>query len=347
MKIKVCPAGLKIVWLHLHNCFALTKKQKFRPKVFTISEDFKVHISNSRTRAEEKARATIGECRSFGSQMKDESASSLSDQLDNIAECMRDSIQTSFADQQDEIEFQASTRRRLGSRLKHYACSDPLFPTTQPLAEQEWTPNNPRLKMDDDDHTVRILFQTDTTMIATIDNLARPVDCDFVRERSELTEEGPPKAVPWDVRKDPAALSFLSRVYAYVDPAVKMMSLYARLPQKGEALFKLYEDSSELPHPPHLHPNGEWPVEGVHFGRLLMFCEVPEEGGGGAVHFPESGVHVHPQVGQGLLVTYSKPTQDQGFLETLTNEHFDCPILAGKRTIVQHQFRLYHHVVGF
>lgn len=275
--------------------------------------------------------------------MEDGSTATPIEQLDQLAACMKENIQISIAKQQDEIEFQASTRRRMGARLRDYACSDPKFPTTMSLAVQEWNPNNGRLLMDQDNHTVNVLLKTDTTMIATIENLAREEDCQYVQGNAVLTDEGPPPVVPWEARKDSGALSFLSRIYAYVDPAVKMMNSYARLPQTGEALFKLYEDSSEIPHPPHLHPNGEWPVDGPLFGRLLIFCEVPEEGGGGAIHFPESGVHVHPQLGEGLLVTYSKPQANEGFLETLTNEHFDCPVLAGRRTIVQHQFRLYHH----
>ena len=314
--------------------------------VFTLTEDFRIEKSNSKTRAEEKAKATIKECRNLESLTNEDSDSSPFDKLDEMAACMKENIQNKLAEEHEEIEFQASTRRRMGSRLRDYACSDPMFPTTMPIAEVEWSPNNPRLKMDEDSHTARVLFQSETTMIATIENLARPIDCDFVREKSVLSEAGPPPIVPWDVRHDPAALTFLSRIYAYVDPAVRMMNLYARLPQVGESLFQLYEDSSELPHPPHLHPNGEWPVDGPFFGRLLMFCEVPEEGGGGAIHFPETGIHVHPKLGEGLLVTYSKSGENEGFLETLTNEHFDCPIYAGKRTIVQHQFRLYHHVVG-
>ena len=315
------------------------------PVVFTLTEDFRVEKSNSRTQAEEKAKVALQECRNFEKLMSDESNASPMEQLDQLAACMKENIQISIARQQEELEFQAATRRRMGSKLKEYACSDPLFPTTIPLAVQAWNPNNPRLRMDEDNHTVSVLLQTETTMIATIENLIRPEDCDFVRQKAVAVDGDPHLIVPWDARRDPGALNLLARVYAYVDPAVKMMNLYARLPLQGDSIFNLYEDSSELPHPPHLHPNGEWPVDGPVFGRLLMFCEVPEEGRGGAIHFPETGIHVHPKLGEGLLVTYSKPKANQGFLETLTNEHVDCPILAGKRTIVQHQFRLFHHVV--
>jgi hypothetical protein len=341
-KIKVSEDDVAAAQYGIH-LFALKAICEIN-EVFTLDEEFKVTVTNSRTQAQEKAKATLDVCRNFESLTDDSSGESAAEKLDQLAQCMQASVQESIAKQHDEIEFQASTRQKLGTRLKDYACADPKFPTTMPLAVKEWIPNNSRLLVDDDSHTVNVLFQTDSIMIATIENLARPIDCDFVHEKAVKMEDGE-LIVPWEERHNPASLNFLSRVYAYVDPAVKMINLYARLPQKGESLFILYEDSDEIPHPPHLRVDGEWDIDGPYFGRLLMFCEVPDEGGGGAIHFPETGVHVHPKLGEGLLVTYSKPTDDQGFLETLRNEHYDCPILSGRRTIIQHQFRLFRNVI--
>lgn len=309
-------------------------------QVFTVDDDFKVIISNSRTIAEKRASESLRNCRNLDAFIEEESAKSPEKQIDLLAECMAENVQESLYKLQEEIDFQASVRRKMGARLKDYACQDPRFPTTQPIDVREWNPNNPRLRMDDLDHTVNVLLRSDTTLIATIENVATPWDCQFVEEGAGIDygQRGPPH-IPWEARKNPAFLDFLTRIYAYVDPAVKLIDMYARLPQKGEVLFELHQDSAAPPHQSTRNYISDWPVEGNNFARLIMFCDVPEQGG--AINFPESGVHVNPKVGEGLLITYTKQSATEGFLESFTNEHIDCPILEGKRTIVQHQFRMF------
>ena len=89
----------------------------------------------------------------------------------------------------------------------------------------------------------------------------------------------------------------------------------------------------------------EWPVSSDYFARLFLFCEVPEEGHGGAIHFPETGTHVYPKLYEGMLVTYTRSHARQGLNEKINNEHIDCPVLKGNRIMVQHQFRLFMKTV--
>ena len=311
--------------------------------VFTITSDFKIEVTNSKTRAREKAREALNECRDLGKYVDDTVKSSPLEQLDRLAECMKESVHSSIYETQAEIDFQADIRRRMGYALKSYACRDPAFPATEPLFTKEWDPNNRRFgKLDGQSHSVAIMLHTDTTMIALIENVAKPSDCKYMQEHATANEKDS-SLVPWEARKDPATIDFLARIYAYVDPAVKMMDLYAGLPEKGQDLFRIYHDSSNVPHHEHHHPvsASKWPVDTPVFGRLLLFCEVPQENGGGSIHFTESGVHVRPKMGEGLLITYTKPHEGQGHSETFTNEHIDCPILRGNRTIIEHQFRLF------
>ena len=293
-------------------------------------------VSNSRTRAKERARDALKECRDLDRYLDDASLASPLDQLDRLTECMQFYVRESIFETQDELDFQADVRRRLGSQLKTYACNDPSSPGTQPIFEKEWNPNNPRLKFDDQNHTAKVLLQADTTMIALIENMATPSDCEFMRALANANEEDP-AIVPWEARKEPATLEMLSRIYAYVNPAVKSVGMYAGLPEKGQEIFRFYHDSKHES----MSSSGIWPVEGAFFARLLMFCEVPDDNGGGAIHFPESGAHVHPKLGEGLLITYTRPPPGLGHNEKFANEHTECPILSGNRTILEHVFRLF------
>ena len=297
-------------------------------------------VSNSRTRAQERAREALNECRDLD--QYNTPVDSPLEKLERLTECMKQNVQESIYEKQDELDFQADVRRRMGSKLKTYACNDPNSTATEPLYEKEWNPNNPRLRLDNLSHTVKVLLQADTTLIALIENMATPSDCEYMRKLAKENAMDP-TVVPWDSRKDRTTLSMLSSIYAYVNPAVKSVKMYAGLPEKGQDIFRFYHDSSsfaEDDHEPVYSSSDVWPVQGNSYARLLIFCEVPDDGGGGGIHFPESGAHVHPTLGEGLLITYTRQPPGQGRNEKFTNEHTGCPIVSGNRTVLQHVFRL-------
>ena len=258
---------------------------------------------------------------------------------------MEERIRSSLYELQEEIDFQADIRRRMGSQLVNYACDDPKHRTTDPIREIEWNPNNKRLLLDDLNHTLKILLEAGTDMIAVIENMITSTDCEHLLDYAQLNLDDP-SLVLWDFRKEQPVLDFLTRMYVYSGPAAKVMNLYAGLPDKGQPLFKIFHDSSKVPHERKEHQIGEWPVKGPLFAKLLMFCEVPDDENGGGIHFPESGVHVRPKAGDALFISYTKPSDGQGLNEAFTNKHIDCPVLSGERIIVQHQFRLYPNDVA-
>ena len=130
-----------------------------------------------------------------------------------------------------------------------------------------------------------------------------------------------------------------------MNAAVKSLNMYAGLPEMGQDIFFFYHESSSSPakEDQELLPSKKevWPVQGNSYARMLIFCEVPGKKGGGAIHFPESGVHVHPKLGEGLLITYTREPPGIDRRESFTNEHVGCPIISGNRTVLQHVFRLH------
>jgi len=311
--------------------------------VFTITRDFQLEISNVRTKAQAKAQDALKECRSMEIDANGKMGTSPVDKMDKMAECMKETLGDRIYATQEEIDFQVDVRRRLGSKLTTYACSDPAFPQTEPIFTKEWDPSKARIVVADDrNHDVKVLLQADTTMIALIGNISKSSDCESMQQFA-MMNEADRSLVPWEARKDMATISLLSRIFAYADPAVKLMNLYAGLPEKGQNLFKVFHDSSKFPQheEQRVLSDDVWPVDSSVYARLLMFCEVPEENSGGAVHFPESGIHIKPALEEALLITYTKPLASQGMNEQFKNEHIFCPILDGNRTFIQHQFRLF------
>ncbi|CAB9517280.1 prolyl 4-hydroxylase [Seminavis robusta] len=315
-------------------------------QVFTITPDFQIEVSNNKSRAKEKAKDVLRQCRELSDFLgKLKTTFNPSERLDQLADCISQNVHSAIYETQEEIDFQSELRLKMGSKLQNYACQDTTFWETEPLDVQVWNPINPNLMWDDLSHTTRVLLQADTTMIATIDNMVRPSDCEFVERVAQTTWDSALPEVLWEARKQPEVIDFLSRIFAYVDPAVKLMNLYLGLPSKDQSLFRVYHDSiSNLGEEPRRHKTLDWPVSSDYFARLYMFCEVPQDGG--AIHFPESGVHVYPRLGEALLVTYTRAPAHQGLNGKLSNEHIDCPIFEGNRTMIQHQFRLFSSITA-
>ncbi|CAB9531105.1 prolyl 4-hydroxylase [Seminavis robusta] len=313
-------------------------------QVFTITPDFQIEVSNNKSRAREKAKDTLRQCRELSDFLGKLTATfNPLERLDQVADCISQNVHSAIYETQEDIDFQSAIRQKMGSKLQNYACQDTTFWETEPLDVQVWNPGNPSLMWDDLSHTVRVLLQADTSMIATLDNMVRPSDCEFVERVAQTTWDSELPEVFWEARKQPEAIDLLSRIFAYVNPAVKLMNLYSGLPSKDQSLFRVYHDStSNLGKEPRRHKTLDWPVSSDYFARLYMFCDVPEEGG--AIHFPESGVHVYPRLGEALLITYTRVQARQGLNEKISNDHIDCPIFEGNRTMIQHQFRLFSSI---
>ena len=69
-------------------------------------------------------------------------------------------------------------------------------------------------------------------------------------------------------------------------------------------------------------------------GTVMLFCDVPEKGG--AVHFPKAGVHVKPEAGQALLVSYLDPSTGERHDDAFTSEFVECPVAEGKRSTLKY-----------
>lgn len=308
--------------------------------VFTVNAEFRIDVSNSRTRAIEKAKDALKECRELYTKLDNVHDIDPMEHTDQVSRCMKERIHESIYLSQEEIDFQADIRQRMGDQLMNYACQDPNPRTADPIRELEWNPNNKKLILDDSNHTLKVLMEADTTMVAIIENMIRPADCEYIQYYAQFNTKDHSQ-VSWDIRKEPPILDLLTRMYTYSGPAAKLMNLYGGMPEKGKPLFEIYRDSSDSPHSIRDHQIVDWPVNGPLFARLIMFCEVPDENGGGGIHFPESGVHIHPKVGDALFISYTKAPESQRLNEKFSNKHIACPVLVGNRTIIQHQYRLY------
>lgn len=306
---------------------------EYEDQLFTVNAEFRVEVSNSQSRAKSKAKSVLKKCRNL---KKDASYGALSptDQMDILTQCVQEQVDESLTESYENVFHDSTLRSRLSMQLASYACHDTKHEETVAIFSKEWDRTGD--DADDKNHTMKMYFEVDATIIASVENVLTPSDCNMIEEMAQLDETGVP-AITWAPSENPRMGRVLSKIYKYINPALSIKGLSVGMPQPGQRLMELHSNAT-IP----TQSNESWSVNGVPmFGRVLLFCKAPVVGG--AIHFLESGTHVHPQPGQALLITYTMPSPDgeDNLAANFRNIHIDCPVVDGDLTAVEHVFRVY------
>jgi hypothetical protein len=230
----------------------------------------------------------------------------------------------------EEIEFQAGIRKNMGRKLAHYACSDEDFPTTSSTFNQTLNlglgqGRNPKLKY---------LFQSETSKVVLLESFTARSQCKWLKESAAKNGN----RLDWSSVSDVAIRTVVERMYKALEQIADHVVEPDYLDQQRRLshthpLFELHESSagddasgqSFVAEEDYRHPL---------MGTFLLFCDVPEKGG--AIHFPKAGVHVKPEAGHALLITYLDPVSGERSDDAYTSEFMECPVVEGKRTSLKY-----------
>jgi len=272
--------------------------------------------------------------------------------IEQLVKCAERSVAALVENSNDEVEFQASVRTRMGDMLENYTCADEGLDSTEPEEEKDWSYKGNKFK-------VKVMHERTASKIHVIENFISTEECKAVEDaaKSKLhratvadTDGGSRfsesrKAmqagisVPWnrEIFGNPIA-AVSRRVLDYTNT----VSNYDLGEHGQEDLMSIQYTGRGVddPEPDRYMPHcdgdclGREHRLGTRVATMVMYCDVPEIGG--ATNFRNAGIHINAKSGNAVFFSYMS---DDGMMDKGFTEHSGCPVLEGKKTIVTQWMR--------
>jgi hypothetical protein len=271
--------------------------------------------------------------------------------LQLLTTCLENQLAAILQEKNAELAFQADLRTAMSATAENYTCADQTRETTTPKQVREWTHEGVTRQ-------AQILHDRPSSQIHVVVDFISPQECDAIVQAaastlhrgtvadgkggSRLSENR--KAwqagvkVDWSTDNAIAAVSrrlfdYANHVTGYnmtVDGQEDLMSIQ----YFGNGL----QDKSPDRYTPHCDGDCDGlPLKtGGRVATMVMYCDVPEIGGG--TNFQHSNVFVKPQVGAAAFFSYLDPEthiHDRGF-----TTHSGCPVLEGTKRIAVQWMRI-------
>jgi hypothetical protein len=339
---------------------------------FTITPEFFIEVEDHTTRASKKAKEALSTC---VENVTVDKSLTVVEQLDQMTECLDKQINATLAKTQEEMEFQAGTRRDMGELLVHYACQDHSLNTTVTVHNRTWsyqgrvaasTSSSKRKVLVR--HPMKVLFDSDHSSIQLVEDFVTVKECQAIREASVPIgdKEGDPKFRKLSLSSkakngvSDSSLeikSVLAKIQNLISSAVDIpVSYHAKDPllevymQEGNEIVETEQqctvDADGKQSCEDIETNdatatatGEITVTAIQddvVATLMIFCNVPEKGG--AIHFPRTGVHVNPVEREALLMIYMDTATQTPDKNAFISEYVACPVREGSMMAVVDNF---------
>lgn len=240
---------------------------------------------------------------------------SAADQIEALSTCMEQQLNASITKTMDDIQFQASVRKSMGSRLDEYICLDDKLNTTTSLHNQTFGHDNKH-------HLVQTLFESGISQVLLVSDFASARECAAVKKVIgnkggvlKRKKSQRPEVEPF-VEKLEALLQTLTgkKGDPKKDPVLRMDVLKANKECTVDADGNMKCDAEAL--------RVVNPVADNTLVTVTVVCEAPSQGG--ALHYPKTGVHINPRdvVGSAVVVQHMDPStgarDEDPFLDTFT-----------------------------
>ena len=328
-----------VIWKdNATNSLFFTFIHRLSASAVTILAGLKLELEDDRTRAKQQANAVVQECKS---QFADRQGEDPYQVLEEMAACIQNSVNASLEEKNDEIDFQAQVRSKLGERLTVYACSDVNATTSESIENKTWTFQHKK-------YPVKVLLDRPASKIYLMETFVSAEECQAAEKAIQTTRvdanglvaKKGGVAFPKEGENGNELSAIASRIYAFVEA-----ELDADLEMENrEELFMLhYEGKDKNPDQYAPHCDGKCDGSNVEAGdriaTIIMYCEVPgAKGAGGATHFPNSGSHIRPKAGDAVFISYVDPKT--GIMDTGLTNHTGCPVTGGDKKVLTHKIRL-------
>jgi 2OG-Fe(II) oxygenase superfamily len=309
-----------------------------------------------------QARDIVESCRATVEAQLRQAQSGGSDQgdidkiMNDLTECLEDKTTDVLIVQNKDLANEASLRKEMSDKAENYTCADDTRETSEPIEIRTWTHH----KDDDVVRQVHVLHnRPGGSQIHLIHNFISPQECEAIRLRADpILHRGTVadgkggsrmsdhrKAwqaglkARWDEEHDGGgdAVAVVSRrLFDYANSVTRYnMTIDG---QEDLMSIQYFGEGRENPTPDRYTPHCDGACDGLphkmggRVATMVMYCDVPESGGG--TNFQNANVFVKPVQGAAAFFSYLNADtmrSEEGF-----TSHSGCPVLEGtKRIAVQ------------
>lgn len=327
-------------------------------QVAIVKEGMEIDHKDARTRAQERARSLTEHCRHVAHE--DLRADFDPDDIfDELVDCLQESSSKLIQALNEEIAFENKIRLQISAEMENHTCSDPLRETSEPLEIRSWThEDKPGLQVE---RNVYVLHDRPSSQIHAVKNFISAEECDAIADAaapklhrgtvadgsggSKLSDSR--KAwqagvrVPWEKEEDGDLIAkVFRRIYAYSNDAVGYnITVHGQEDLMSIQYFGIGKSSTQAPDQYRPHCDGDCDglphKAGGRVATMVMYCDVPELGGG--TNFQNANVFVKPEVGTAAFFSYLNAEtmeKEAGF-----TSHSGCPVIEGTKRIAVHWMR--------
>lgn len=313
---------------------------------------------DDKTRARDTAGELMTYCRESaktnlqGSNLTGEATTKV---LDEMAECIEESVAKKLAEANEEVVFQAKIRKEIAEKWENYTCADLEVESSKPKEKSVWVNRNEYRR-----YNVGKFLDRDEAKIHVIENFITAEECEAMESAAEprlhrasvADESGGSKfsearkamqagiKVRWELEHKSDPIAVLSRrVYDYTNYATGYgLEEFGQEDLMSIQYFGRNYESGEEPdrYTPHCDGdcNGLKHKDGGRVATMVMYCKIPDEGG--ATQFRNSGIHIKPKFGMATFFSYMG---SDGMMDTGFTEHSGCPVTKGDKKIVTQWMR--------
>lgn len=265
--------------------------------------------------------------------------------------CLENKLAALLQDKNAELAFQADLRTSMSATAENYTCADETRETSTPKQVREWTHEGVTRQ-------AQILHDRPSSQIHVVIDFISSQECEALVEAaaptlhrgtvadgkggSKLSENRKAwqAGVKVDWSTDNAIAAVSRRLFDYANHATGYnMTVDGQEDLMSIQYFgKGLQDKTPDRYMPHCDGDcdGKPLKTGGRVATMVMYCDVPEIGGG--TNFQHSNVFVKPQVGAAAFFSYLNPEthiHDRGF-----TTHSGCPVLEGTKRIAVQWMRI-------
>ena len=297
--------------------------------------------------AQERAKEALQECYS----LHDE---------EQLAACVLESATKALKKWRGEGKVHEAALKKIGEKLENYLCQTAYedAETTTPRRSFQWESEDQGML------DVDILHRHPASQIHVIHNFVDPEECQAVRDAAppewhkqadindatkfstqQLSPWQAAMELPWQLETQRHPLTTLSRrVFDYTNYALGWnISEHGQEPPLSIRYYgpEHYSQHRTVQPPDQYTAHCDGPCDGGshqpsdRIATMILYCQTATKGG--HTHFRNAGVHVLPEIGMGLFLSYVNPStleRDTGF-----TEHSGCPVFEGEKHIVTQYIR--------
>lgn len=268
-----------------------------------------------------------------------------------LSDCIVAQIAELFEEKNAELAAEDSLRTQIAFEAENYTCADPDKETSDPVHEFLWSHEGIQRR-------VEILHDRPSSQIHVLHDFISTEECLAIQNAADkhlhrgtvadgkgghrLSESRKAwqAGIKVNHETDNPISKVQKRLFAYAN---EMTGLNMTLQGQEDIMSIQYfgkgeDDPTPDRYTPHCDGdcNGRPHKKGGRVATMVMYCDVPEKGGG--TNFQRSNVFVKPTKGAAAFFSYINP-------ETLESElgytmHSGCPVLRGTKRIAVQWLRL-------